>query len=544
MDQPLLLSSFIEHAAENHGDVEVVAREIEGDLHRYGYRDAQRRMKRLARALIRMGVTPGTPVASMAWNTHRHFEMFYGVTGMGAVLHTINPRLFAEQLVYIINHAEDRMLFVDALTLPIVEAFAERIPTVTRIVVLAARERMPATRLPGVLCYEELLAAEDDRDWEWPVFDEHSASTICFTSGTTGNPKGVVYSHRAAFLQTLLAGSFEFFPGHAAGQLEVMMPMAPMFHGNAWNMPFVAPYTGSKLVLPGRNYEPDKLYELFDGERVTITAGVPSFWLILLDWMQRNGKKLPYLRQTLSSGTAPPRSMIETLARDYGVDYTQAWGMTEALMGSSASQQPGTDHESFEQRVNRRLVSGRAVAGVKLKVVDQEGRTLPRDGESVGHLRVKGPWIASEYLKMGPGSATDADGWLVTGDMAVIDPQGHLTLTDRSKDVIKSGGEWISSVQLENAAIGHPAVLQAAVIAIAHPKWQERPLLLVMRKAGAQVSAAELMEHLSDKVAKWWLPDAIEFVDQLPMTATGKVHKLTLRQTYKDYHVKPEGQTR
>ena len=544
MDQPLLLSSFIEHAAENHGDVEVVAREIEGDLHRYGYRDAQRRMKRLARALIRMGVTPGTPVASMAWNTHRHFEMFYGVTGMGAVLHTINPRLFAEQLVYIINHAEDRMLFVDALTLPIVEAFAERIPTVTRIVVLAARERMPATRLPGVLCYEELLAAEDDRDWEWPVFDEHSASTICFTSGTTGNPKGVVYSHRAAFLQTLLAGSFEFFPGHAAGQLEVMMPMAPMFHGNAWNMPFVAPYTGSKLVLPGRNYKPDKLYELFDGERVTITAGVPSFWLILLDWMQRNGKKLPYLRQTLSSGTAPPRSMIETLARDYGVDYTQAWGMTEALMGSSASQQPGTDHESFEQRVNRRLVSGRAVAGVKLKVVDEEGRTLPRDGESVGHLRVKGPWIASEYLKMGPGSATDADGWLVTGDMAVIDPQGHLTLTDRSKDVIKSGGEWISSVQLENAAIGHPAVLQAAVIAIAHPKWQERPLLLVMRKAGAQVSAAELMEHLSDKVAKWWLPDAIEFVDQLPMTATGKVHKLTLRQTYKDYHVKPEGQTR
>ena len=544
MDQPLLLSSFIEHAAENHGDVEVVAREIEGDLHRYGYRDAQRRMKRLARALIRMGVTPGTPVASMAWNTHRHFEMFYGVTGMGAVLHTINPRLFAEQLVYIINHAEDRMLFVDALTLPIVEAFAERIPTVTRIVVLAARERMPATRLPGVLCYEELLAAEDDRDWEWPVFDEHSASTICFTSGTTGNPKGVVYSHRAAFLQTLLAGSFEFFPGHAAGQLEIMMPMAPMFHGNAWNMPFVAPYTGSKLVLPGRNYEPDKLYELFDGERVTITAGVPSFWLILLDWMQRNGKKLPYLRQTLSSGTAPPRSMIETLARDYGVDYTQAWGMTEALMGSSASQQPGTDHESFEQRVNRRLASGRAVAGVKLKVVDEEGRTLPRDGESVGHLRVKGPWIASEYLKMGPGSATDADGWLVTGDMAVIDPQGHLTLTDRSKDVIKSGGEWISSVQLENAAIGHPAVLQAAVIAIAHPKWQERPLLLVMRKAGAQVSAAELMEHLSDKVAKWWLPDAIEFVDQLPMTATGKVHKLTLRQTYKDYHVKPEGQTR
>lgn len=537
MNMPLLLSSFIEHAALNHGDVEVVAREIEGDLHRYNYRAAHQRMKRLARALLRLGITPGTPIGSLAWNTHRHFEMFYGVPGCGAVLHTINPRLFAEQLVYIINHAEDRMLFVDALTLPIVEAFADRLPTVQHIVVLAARERMPATTLPGVLCYEELLAAEDDSDWAWPSFDENSASTICFTSGTTGNPKGVVYSHRAAFLQTLLAASFEFFPGHAAGQLEVMMPMAPMFHGNAWNMPFVAPYTGSKLVLPGRNYEPEKLYELFDGERVTITAGVPSFWLILLDWMQRNGKQLTWLRQSLSSGTAPPRSMIETLARDYGVDYTQAWGMTEALMGSSAAQQPGTDQLSLEARIDRRLVSGRAVAGVQMKVVDDAGRTLPRDGESVGHLRIRGPWIAAEYLKMGPGSATDDEGWLVTGDMAVIDADGHLTLTDRSKDVIKSGGEWISSVQLENAALGHPAVLNAAVVAIAHPKWQERPLLIVMRKAGAQVTAAELMAFLSDKVAKWWLPDAIEFVEQLPMTATGKVHKLTLRQVYKDYKV-------
>jgi acyl-CoA synthetase (AMP-forming)/AMP-acid ligase II len=535
MDMPLLLTQFIEHAALNHGDVEVVAREIEGDLHRYTYREAERRMKRLARALLARGITPGTPIGSMAWNTHRHFELFYGVPGMQAVLHTINPRLFAEQLVYIINHAEDRMLFVDALTLPIVESFADRIPTVREIVVLAAPERMPATRLSNVVCYETLLAEQDDADWDWPVFDERSASTICFTSGTTGNPKGVVYSHRAAYLQTLLAASFEFFPGHAAGQLEVMMPMAPMFHGNAWNMPFVAPYTGSKLVLPGRNYEPDQLYALFDREKVTITAGVPSFWLILMDWMQRNGKKLPHLRQTLSSGTAPPRSMIETLGRDYGVDYTQAWGMTEALMASSAAQQPGTDQLTFEDRVTRRMVSGRAVAGVKMKVVDEDGRTLPRDGESVGHLRVKGPWIASEYLKLGPSSATDEEGWLITGDMAVIDDQGHLTLTDRSKDVIKSGGEWISSVQLENAAQGHPAVLQAAVVAIPHPKWQERPLLLVVRKQGAELAAREMLDFLADKVARWWLPDAVEFVDILPMTATGKVHKLTLRERYKDY---------
>ncbi|MFN5512658.1 MAG: long-chain fatty acid--CoA ligase [Burkholderiales bacterium] len=540
MDQPLLLSHFIEHAALNHGDVEVVAREIEGDLHRYTYRDAERRMKRLARALLARGIAPGTPLGSLAWNTHRHFELFYGIPGMQAVLHTINPRLFAEQLVYIINHAQDRMLFVDALTLPIVESIADRIPTVQEIVVLAAPERMPATRLHNVLCYETLLQEQaqsepDEAAWEWPVFDERSASTICFTSGTTGNPKGVVYSHRAAYLQTLLAASFEFFPGHAAGQLEVMMPMAPLFHGNAWNMPFAAPYTGSKLVLPGRNYEPDQLYQLFDEEKVTITAGVPSFWLILMDWMQRNGKALPHLRQTLSSGTAPPRSMIETLGRDYGVDYTQAWGMTEALMGSSAAQQPGTDHLSFEDRVTRRMVSGRAVVGVKMKVVDDEGRTLPRDGESVGHLRVKGPWIASEYLKLGPGSATDDEGWLITGDMAVIDPHGHLTLTDRSKDVLTSGGEWISSVQLENTAQGHPAVLQAAVVAIAHPKWQERPLMLIVRKQGAELTAQEMLDYLSDKVAKWWLPDAVEFVDSLPMTATGKVHKLTLRERYKAY---------
>lgn len=535
MDLPLLLTHFIEHAALNHGEVEVVAREIEGDLHRYTYREAERRMKRLARALLARGVAPGTPLASLAWNTHRHFELFYGVPGMQAVLHTINPRLFPEQLVYIINHAQDRMLFVDALTLPIIEGLIDRLPSVQEIVVLAAPERMPETRLSQVICYEALLQEQPDDDWAWPVFDERSASTICFTSGTTGNPKGVVYSHRAAYLQTLMAASFEFFPGHAAGQLEVMMPMAPMFHGNAWNMPFVAPYTGSKLVLPGRNYEPDQLYQLFDEEKVTLTAGVPSFWLILLDWMQRNGKKLPHLRQTLSSGTAPPRSMIETLGRDYGVDYTQAWGMTEALMGSSAAQQPGTDHLSFDERVTRRMVSGRAVAGVKLKVVDDAGQTLPRDGESVGHLRVRGPWIASEYLGLGPGSATDDDGWLITGDMAVIDPHGHLTLTDRSKDVIKSGGEWISSVQLENTAQGHPSVLQAAVVAIAHPKWQERPLMLIVRRQGATLTEAEMLAFLSDKVARWWLPDAVLFVDSLPMTATGKVHKLSLRERYKDY---------
>ena len=535
MDMPLLLSGFIAYAAEHHGDTEVVAREIEGDIHRYTYAEAHRRMKRLAKALQQLGVTPGTPVGTLAWNTHRHFEMFYGVTGVGAVLHTVNPRLFHEQLVYIINHAEDRLLFLDALTLPVVEAIAPQLTGIQGYVIMADESRMPPTALPNVHCYETLIGAENDEDYAWPSFDERSASTICYTSGTTGNPKGVVYSHRAAVLQTLLASSFDFLPGHRSGAREVMMPMAPMFHGNAWNMPFIACYTGSKLVLPGRNYEPEKLYELLDGEGVTITAGVPSFWLILTDWLARNGKTLDKLRMTLSSGSAPPRSLVETLERDFRVEHIQAWGMTEALMATSASLKPGKADLPLERRLDYRMKSGRGIFGVTMRIVDDQEQELPRDGVAFGHLRVKGPWIASGYLKQD--GALDHEGYLRTGDMAVINPEGHVTLTDRSKDVIKSGGEWISSIALESIAASHPDVLQAAVIAVPHPKWQERPLLLVVRRQGANLTAEALIAHMRPQVAKWWLPDAVEFLDQLPMTATGKVHKLTLRERYKDYRV-------
>jgi acyl-CoA synthetase (AMP-forming)/AMP-acid ligase II len=535
MDMPLLLSGFIQYAADYHGDAEVVAREIEGDIHRYTYADAHERIKRMAKALQRLGIKPGEPVGTLAWNTHRHFEMFYAAPGIGVVLHTVNPRLFADQLVYIINHAEDRLLFVDALTLPIVEEIAARLTSVRGYIVMAAADRMPQTALPNVYCYEDLLAAEDESGFEWPSFDENSASTICYTSGTTGDPKGVVYSHRAAVLQTLIAANFDFLPGHQPGVREVMMPMAPLFHGNAWNMPFLACYTASKLVLPGRNYEPDRLYELLEGEAVTITAGVPSFWLILLDWLERTGNKFSKLRITLSSGSAPPRSLVEKLERDYGVQYIQAWGMTEALMATMPTLKPGLADLSVEEKIDRRMKSGRAAFGTRMRIVDDGERDLPHDGVTFGHLRVRGPWISSGYLKRNDG--LDEQGYLMTGDMAVIDPEGHVTLTDRSKDVIKSGGEWISSIQLEDIALSHPAVLQAAVISVAHPKWQERPLLLVVKRQGADVTATDLLEHMRPNVAKWWLPDAVEFVEKFPMTGTGKIHKLTLREQFKDYQL-------
>jgi fatty-acyl-CoA synthase len=536
MSVPLLLSTMIDHAATYHSDTAIVARTIEGDVHRSSYGEAGRRSRQLAQALARLGVAAGDRVGSLAWNTHRHFELFYGVSGSGAVLHTVNPRLFLEQLVYIVNHAEDSLLFVDAATLPIAEQLAPRLTTVRHFVMMAPRERMPAkSPLARLLCYEELLAAESG-DYAWPEFDEHAASTICYTSGTTGNPKGVVYSHRSAVLSSLQVNGMLGI-GARNGTREVMMPMAPMFHANAWHIPYVAPMVGAKLVLPGRHYEPEKLYELIEGEGVTITCAVPSMWIILTEWLDRTRQRFSTLRLTVSSGSAPSRSLVEKLERDYGVELMQAWGMTEAVAGSTPTMEPGSADLPFAERISRRMRSGRALCGVRYRIVDGNEQPLPHDGVASGHLRVKGPWVASGYFKGEGGDALDADGWLKTGDVATIDRRGHIMLTDRAKDVIKSGGEWISSIALEDIAAGHPDVVQVAVIGVAHPRWQERPLLIVVRRPGSALDGAALLAFMKDKVASWWLPDDVVFVDALPMTATGKVHKLTLRARFKDHEL-------
>jgi fatty-acyl-CoA synthase len=535
MDMPLMISSAIEHAARFHGATEIVAREVDGGIHRYTYADAHRRAKRLANALGRLGVAPGDRIGTLGWNTHRHFELFYGVSGSGAVLHPINPRLFADQIVYIVNHAEDAWLIIDAATLSLAELLAPRLKFVRGFVLMADRSAMPArTTLTPLLCYEELLAAESDH-YDWPQFDERRAASICYTSGTTGDPKGVVYSHRSSVLVAMLFTEW-VYRGGRNGASEALMSLAPLFHANGWYFPYVAPMTGAKLVLPGRNYEPPMLYELFARERVTITCGVPTMWLTLLDWMTREGRTLPHLRAVYSAGSAAPKHLFDTFA-EWGVELNQLWGMTEALGLTSPSLRPGALELSAEDQVAQRMKAGRAGFGAQLRIVDDEERPLPHDGVAVGHLRVKSPWISSGYFK-GAGDALDGEGWLKTGDVASIDPDGYIAIVDRSKDLIKSGGEWISSIALENAACGHPEVMQAAVIAAFHPKWQERPLLIVTRRAESRLDREALIEFLRPRVASWWLPDDVVFVPEMPMTATGKIHKLPLRERFRD-HVLP-----
>ena len=539
MDTPLLLSEMIRYAAECHGEAEVVARDMDDTIHRYTYAEAERRAKKLAQAIGRLGIKFGDVVGALGWNTHRYFELFYGISGTGAVLHTINPRLFEEQLVYIINHAEDRWLFIDIGTIELAERLAPQISTIQGYVFMGSAEAMPASDLPNMHCYETLLNAEDG-NYDWPEFDERTASTICYTSGTTGNPKGVVYSHRSSYISSLQFGNRNMAGDVVDGAAEVWMPMAGVFHVNGWFLPYVAPMQGYKLVMPGRNYDPAMLYELMEDEGVTVCCGVPTIWLMMTNYLKESNRRFSKLELVMMSGAKPPRVLIETLEKDYGIKAVQAWGMTEIVGATRTSLRPGEAGLSGEALLDRREMQGRRAVGTRFRIVDDDGNDLPHDGEATGHLLVKGPIVASGYLKGGDsidGATGVSDGWLHTGDVAALYPDGYMRLADRSKDVIKSGGEWISSVTLENTAMSHPDVQEAAVIGAAHPKWQERPLLIVVRRPDTEPGRNEILDFMADKVASWWLPDDVVFVDALPYTATGKVHKLRLREQFEDYRL-------
>ena len=532
MSQPLLISSIIQHADRYFGSSEIVSRRVEGDIHRYTYRDCHKRARQLASALTGLGVKIGDRVATLAWNGYRHMEAYYAVSGSGAVLHTINPRLHPEQIAYIANHAEDQYLLFDMTFLPLVEAFAPHCKTVKGFVMMCDRDRMPAeSKIPNLLCYEELIAASSD-EYAWPVFDENSASSLCYTSGTTGNPKGALYSHRSTILHSYASTMPDALNVSAR---DTVLPVVPMFHVNAWGLPYSVPLTGAKMVFPGAAMDGKSIYELFEQEKVTFSAGVPTVWLGLLTYVGQNNLKFSTFKRTVIGGSACPPAMMKAFGQQHGVEVVHAWGMTEmSPLGTAGTLQ--TKHASLPEDAKQaiREKQGHVIFGVDMKIVDDAGKELPWDGKTYGNLLVKGPWVIQSYFKEEGGDVLQ-DGWFPTGDVATIDADGYMQITDRSKDVIKSGGEWIGTIDLENIAMAHPAVQQAACIGIAHPKWDERPLLVVVKKPNMEVSKEELLQFYDGKIAKWWTPDDVTFVDALPIGATGKILKNKMREEFKDY---------
>ncbi len=533
MDRPMLISSLIDFAAEYHGGTEIVTHNVEGGLHRYSYADARAGAKRLANALGELGIGFGDTVGTLAWNTRRHFEIYYGVSGMGAICHTINPRLFPEQLSYIVNHAEDRLLFVEAGFLPLLEGFAAEIAdTVRAVVVLCDEASLPESEHFRLLSYDAIVDAQDAQ-FDWPSFDERTASSLCYTSGTTGNPKGVLYSHRGNVLHSYAALGPDCMNISAR---DAVMPVVPMFHANAWGIPYAATMAGAKQVLPGPHLDGESVQALITGEGVTMTAAVPTVWLMLLDYLKRSGKNIAPLTNVVIGGSACPRSMMETFKRDYGATVRHAWGMTE-MSPLGTVNTPLAKHAGLSEEAGFDLAEkqGRPIYGVSMRIVGDDGAELPRDGAAFGDLQVQGYWIADAYHKLDRSDAHTEDGWFSTGDVATLDGDGYMRITDRTKDVIKSGGEWISSIDLENIAVGHPGVAEAAVIGVAHPHWDERPLLIAVREEGAEVGKEELLAWFDGKVARWWKPDDVAFVDALPHTATGKLLKTRLRDDFADY---------
>ncbi|WP_426163619.1 long-chain-fatty-acid--CoA ligase [Sandarakinorhabdus sp. DWP1-3-1] len=531
-DWPLLVWKLIDHAATFHGDREVVSLTCEGGKHRSNWATVRGRARQVAAALRGMGIVPGDRVATLAWNTYRHVESWYGISGMGGVAHTINPRLFDDQIVYIANHAEDRVLFFDLTFIKLVERLAPRFTTIEHYVLLTDRAHMLADTTLDLTCYEDFIAGESV-DAPWTELDEKAPAGLCYTSGTTGNPKGVQYSHRSNVLHAMAASMTDTF---GMGARTTVLPIAPMYHANAWSMPYTAAACGAKLVLNGPNFDAPTLQELIVSEDVDLALAVPTVWLSMLQHLEATGGNLGKLERTAIGGSAVPRSMIESFDKLHGVRVLQLWGMTEmSPLGTVGSPHPQVHAMGYDEQLDYRIKQGRGIFGVEMKIVGEDGAELVRDGKAFGRLLVRGPWIVESYFKGDGGQVLDTEGWFDTGDVATLCPLGYMQIVDRSKDVIKSGGEWISSIDLENAAVGAPGVAEAAVIGIHHPKWDERPLLLVRQKDGATVTKDSVLAYLDGRIAKWWMPDEVLVVDELPHTATGKLLKTELRDRYKDY---------
>jgi len=530
-DWPLLCHRILDHAALNHAGRPVITRSIEGPIHTTTYAEVRSRAVRVSQRLERDGIKLGDRVATLAWNTWRHLEAWYGIMGIGAVYHTVNPRLFPDQISWIVNHAEDRVMMLDTTFLPIVEKLADRLKPIERYIVLTDAAHMPATTLRNAVPYEEWLA-EADGDFAWKSFDENTAAGMCYTSGTTGHPKGVLYSHRSNVLHSMMAAQ-----GDAMGlsSRDTIMPVVPMFHANCWGLALTSPMIGAAMVMPGAKLDGASIYELLDKYRVTFSAAVPTVWLMLLQYLEDTGNKLPYLKHVVIGGSACPRAMTQKFQDNYDVQVCHAWGMTEmSPLGTLGTLKPEYAGLTGEARLDVQMKQGHPPFGVEMKIVDDSDRELPRDGKTFGRLKVRGPSVARAYFKEGSG-VLDTEGYFDTGDVATLDRYGYMQITDRSKDVIKSGGEWISSIDLENLAVGHPKVAEAAVIGVRHPKWDERPLLVIVLKEGQSATKDEMLTYFDGKIAKWWKPDDVAFVSEIPHTATGKIQKTALREQFKNY---------